>query len=266
MDEFEAAAAIHLELARRALLRHGGDCVVSHESAAVVSGLPVYRRSGQVQLTRTAGARRNGRVHVSVAPLQRGDVLRQDGVCLTAPARTALDIARRRGVLAGLVTADAVVARAVTRQGLRDRANGMCRWPGAVAARQVAELADGRSESPLESVVRARFVLCGLPHPDVQVRLYDGFDILGRVDFFWREFGVVGEADGRIRYSREGLWQEKLRQERLEDAGYVVLRWTWAQAHAPDEVFADRVRRALERGDPRRIEQLRSLNRTRTGA
>jgi very-short-patch-repair endonuclease len=84
--------------------------------------------------------------------------------------------------------------------------------------------------------------------PEPQVWLGDEAGTIGRVDFLWREPCVVGEADGRVKYRDNELWQEKLRQERLEDAGFTVLRWTWAQAHAPDEQFRRRVLSALDRG------------------
>jgi very-short-patch-repair endonuclease len=84
--------------------------------------------------------------------------------------------------------------------------------------------------------------------PELQVWLGDDAGTIGRVDFLWRKAGVVGEADGRVKYTDSALWQEKLRQERLEDAGYGVLRWTWAQAHAPDEIFRARVLQAFSRG------------------
>jgi hypothetical protein len=117
--------------------------------------------------------------------------------------------------------------------------------------------ADGRMESPLESVVRGRCILLGLPLPEPQVWLSDSQGVIGRVDFLWPGSGVVGEADGRVKYRDNELWREKLRQERLEEAGFVVLRWTWAQAHAPDAAFRDRVLRALARG-----ESLRARKRT----
>jgi very-short-patch-repair endonuclease len=83
--------------------------------------------------------------------------------------------------------------------------------------------------------------------PEPQVWLADDAGTIGRVDFLWRVPRVIGEADGRVRYRDNELWREKLRQERLEEAGFVVLRWTWAQAHAPDAAFRERVLQALAR-------------------
>ena len=56
---------------------------------------------------------------------------------------------------------------------------------------------------------------------------------VGRVDFYWRGLGVVGEADGREKYSDAELWREKQREDRLTDLGLVVTRWDWATAQNP---------------------------------
>ena len=64
------------------------------------------------------------------------------------------------------------------------------------------------------------------PRTQVVVRSPRGEQI-GRVDFFWDE-GVVGEADGRMKYLQpEDLYAEKIRQERLEDLNLTVVRWGW---------------------------------------
>ena len=65
---------------------------------------------------------------------------------------------------------------------------------------------------------------------------------VGRVDFAWPALGVVGEFDGRIKYGRdlapeqdptEVLWHEKLREDLLRELGWLVVRWVWADLHAP---------------------------------
>jgi len=87
-----------------------------------------------------------------------------------------------------------------------------------------------------------------LPMPQLQVNVSSADGFIGRVDFDWSAYNTVGEADGRVKYLEDELWLEKLRQERLEDTGREVIRWTWRSAHAPDEEFAARVWRRLQRG------------------
>src|SRR5207248_1080239 len=78
--------------------------------------------------------------------------------------------------------------------------------PGTPAARSVLRHADRLAESPLESVVRGRCVLLELPMPRLQVWVDD----FTRADFFWPEHGVVGEADGRVKYAdADALMRER---------------------------------------------------------
>src|SRR5206468_4874942 len=109
----------------------------------------------------------------------------------------AVDIVRARGLLAGLVTADAALRADTSRGELYAVLESMSRWPGAGAARSVVEHADARSESPLESVVRSRIIALQLPAPQLQKPIYadDGW-LVARVDFYWEDYGLVGEADG----------------------------------------------------------------------
>ena len=81
-----------------------------------------------------------------------------------------------------------------------------------------------------------------LPLPEPQVDIHDARGFAGRVDFLWREQRTIGEFDGRIKYGRlvpagrspeDALWNEKLREDRLRDAGWEVARWTWADLSTP---------------------------------
>ncbi len=84
----------------------------------------------------------------------------------------------------------------------------------------------------MESI--SRLAMTGLPAPRTQVPIctMDG-RLIGRVDFYWEELGVVGEADGRTKYTDDALWLEKRRQDSLVEHGLVVERWTWAVARRP---------------------------------
>lgn len=221
---------------------------VSHESAALLLGFPVYSHPDKARLTRASGSRRAGRVHVAVAELPAQHLLRCGELVVTSPARTAVDIARAGGFLAGLVTADAVLRAGTARTELHAALDSMPRWPGASAARRVVERADALSESPLETVVRARILNLGLPTPQLQKAIYaeDGW-LIARVDFYWEQFGLVGEADGAVKYADErALFREKERRDALEER-YRVIRWTWRQAHEPDARFRARLTGAFAR-------------------
>jgi hypothetical protein len=94
-----------------------------------------------------------------------------------------------------------------------------------------------------------------MPRPRLQPSIYDlDGRFLGRVDFYWDEFGVVGEADGRIKYDkRDVLTREKLRQEDLENAALVVVRWGWADTRSRPAALRRRLENAFERGRARDV-------------
>lgn len=90
------------------------------------------------------------------------------------------------------------------------------------------------AQTPLESLSRVRLMAHGVPEPALQTPLHDRQGLIGYVDMLWDDLGVVGEADGALKYGhREVLLQEKAREDRIRALGYVVVRWTW------DEILRD---------------------------
>ena len=68
---------------------------------------------------------------------------------------------------------------------------------------------------------------------------------MGRTDFGWPEFGVLGEFDGVIKYSgrlelgvsgSEAIAQEKQREAALRDLGWIVVRWMWDDLANPAQL------------------------------
>lgn len=92
-----------------------------------------------------------------------------------------------------------------------------------------------------------------LPAPMLQARIRDECGrFVARVDFYWPEFGVVGEADGAMKYTdRTVLIAEKHRQEALEELGLIVVRWSWDDVIHRPRVLQTRLARAFERGQLR---------------
>lgn len=245
-------AAVHALHVRAAQVRMTGLAVASHGSAALLHGLArLGRPTERVRLTRGGGRYRrlqvDARLHVCGMPAEH--VTTAYGVTTTTPARTVVDLARMASFRSGVVTADSALRQGCSRADL-DAVAGFCRrWPGVRRARRVIEFASAEAESPLESISRVFIAERGLPAPELQAWLGDEVAVIGRVDFYWREEHVVGEADGLAKYTdADVLRREKLRQEMLEDAGFIVVRWTWDDIwRRPDETEA-RIRRALERG------------------
>ena len=63
----------------------------------------------------------------------------------------------------------------------------------------------GTSQTILESLSRVRLCDAGLPEPRLQVPIYDEDGLIGYVDMLWEDLGVVGEADGALKYGDERL-------------------------------------------------------------
>jgi very-short-patch-repair endonuclease len=107
--------------------------------------------------------------------------------------------------------------------------------------------ADPRLETVLEAISWNGFIDAGLDLPTPQAEITGASGRRWRVDFLFGD-RVIGECDGALKYSESSaLWREKKRQEDLEQAGYIVVRWTWEEMlYRPWEVMR-RILHALER-------------------
>ncbi|RIQ34782.1 type IV toxin-antitoxin system AbiEi family antitoxin domain-containing protein [Jiangella rhizosphaerae] len=258
-DRMSGDVRLRHELQIRAVLMSLGGAWVSHYSGAALQHLPLPSGWDEV-VTLTRPVRTAGRMSypgvrfrtAAVPPAHRTTLY---GLPVLTVARTVLDIARTDGAAAGLVVADAALRRNLTTSAdLATVVADLAGWPGVADARVVSAHASGRRESPLESASYALFVRRGLALPECNAWLTDERRGGVRADFTWRRHRLLGEADGRVKYDdpwstgEPVLWKEKLRQERLENLGFVVTRWTGAEIHRdPDAVMArlaERSRRA----------------------
>lgn len=235
--------------------------VVSHQSAAVLLGMPLWNIAlDQVHVTRPPGAVSHirGPLRCHVARLRDDEVVTVNGLHVTSPVRTALDLARTQAFEPAVVTVDAALYRGlVDHDELRQRLFDIAGTRGSRAAARVIAFADRRSESVGESRSRVIMHALGISPPRLQVRLLssDG-DFLGRGDFVWEKERVVGEFDGKIKYGRlvrpgqtpgDAAFDEKVREDAIRAENWGFVRWTWADLHARVQ-FGRRIQRALERG------------------
>lgn len=238
---------------------------VSHLSAAVLLGLPVWGNPlDRIHVTRpiASGANRSAGVHVHAAAREDVPTMTVDGIAVTSPALTVVDVARSVPFEQGVVVADAALhAKLVTPEQLAAQLEGVAGRTGAGRARAVVAFADGRSESVGESRSRVVLARAGLPAFDLQIEIQDerGFD-LARCDFGYTELLIAGEFDGEVKYGRllrpgqtpgDVVFDEKRREDALRDLGWIVVRWVWAELAKP-EVIVARWERALERAKRRR--------------
>ncbi|MGN6605946.1 MAG: hypothetical protein ACTHMS_02895 [Jatrophihabitans sp.] len=229
----------------------------SHAGCAALLDLPLLGTGHRLCASVPRGARHDvAGVHLHRTQLPSGDVRRLRSVLVLSPERTVVDLGRELGMEAALVAADAALHRGLTTPDRLAAAVAACRgWPGVRAAADAVAFADPFAESPFESLSRLRIAQAGLPRPALQRVIWslDG-RFLGRTDFYWDEFGVIGESDGMLKYdvrrNREAttaLQREKRRQEGLEQTDLIAVRWGW-DALADFAPTAARLERAFARG------------------
>ena len=254
---------VHRQLVGGTLPQLLGDAVVSHVSAAALHRLPVWPEDLErvhVVRARTGGGRRGRFVHVHPAPLQGDDVVDLEGVPVTSLARTVADCGRTLRVERAVAIGDAALRQGLSRADvLAVLARGAARH-GDPRARRMLGFLDAAAESPGESVSRVRLSEEGLPPPELQLEVADAAgQLIARSDFGWRAARTLGEFDGKIKYGRllrpdqsagDVIYQEKLREDRLRDLGWEVVRWGWDDLSRP-ELIAERLRRAFVRGSRR---------------
>ncbi|MFI7000974.1 type IV toxin-antitoxin system AbiEi family antitoxin domain-containing protein [Nocardia sp. NPDC050175] len=252
--------ARHVLAVRAAVSGLGGDVAVSHQSAAIVLGLPVWNMElGRVHVTacQRGRARKANHLHVHSSPFDETELTIVDGMRVLSPARTVADLARALPFEEAVVVGDAAMRDyRLTTEDLLTALDHWPRRPGAAKARRVIAFMDARSESSGESRSRVRMHWAGLPKPELQHVVTDAAtNFLARVDFALPELGIIGEFDGRAKYDRllrphttpaRAVYEEKLREDAIRAQNLQVLRWTWPDLD-PFHPTATRWRHAINR-------------------
>ena len=252
--------AVHRLLVRATMAGLRRPAVVSHQSAAVLHGLPLW----DVPLDRVHVTRRprawndtSAVLCCHVARLRDDEVMVVDGIEVTDPVRTALDLARSLPHEAAVVAIDAALhIGALSHEVLRRRLFDIAGTPGSRSAARAVSAADGRSESVGESRSRVILHRWKLPPSALQFEIRSAGGIfLGRSDFAWEDWRLLGEFDGRLKYGRllrpgqeagDVVFEEKRREDAIREEDWGMVRWTWSDLKRPDRLAA-RVRRARDR-------------------
>lgn len=235
-----------------ALPRAAPDAVVSHVSAAVLHGLPIWDQPLDVvhmtRARRTSGGR-TGRLHVHTTPLEPDEIVEVDGIRVTSVPRTLADVARTAGFEQAVVVVDAALHKhLVDRAALAAAVARASGWPGAPDARRVAAFANAGAQSVGESRSRVAMARHGVAPPTLQWPVVGGGRVLGTADFGWPEHGWAGEFDGMVKYGRllrpgetppDAVVREKRREDAMRTRLHGFSRWIW------DEIddFAEVARR-----------------------
>jgi very-short-patch-repair endonuclease len=228
-----------------AVLACGEGAVISHATAAVEWRLS-RTRPGPVHVTIPHGHRSHGpalQIH-RCSRLTPADRTLRDGIPMTTPARTLLDLA---AVAPSHDLEHALAAAERLRLVARHEISALIdRMPHARGGRALRSLL-GRDHAPafLRSEAERLFLELArsaeLPEPRVNAEL-QGYE----VDFLWREQRLVVEIDGNAYHSSRNAFETDRRRDAvLTAAGYQVMRVTWHQLQRSSSAVVARLAQAL---------------------
>lgn len=249
-----------------AAIRLSPGLVASHESAARILGIDVLSAPGivtpEITLSRPSNvpsSSTRGSARVRSADLPAAHLTSRFGVTLTSAARTVTDISRSATFIEGVVAVDSALRDQPIRKDDLADITSYCRgWPGIRQAREVIAFGNPLAESPLESAARVIFHQHGIARPELQVHVVGvRRTAIARVDFFWRAAGVIGEADGDLKYEDPARARAELARDRhLHEAGYEVVHLTWRELFFEPSRVVARIDQALRRGTTLRSSRL----------
>ena len=231
-------AALPLSVRVRPFIEVNERCAASHLTAAELHSLPQRRQDDGFDvyhLIRPEGAAHLDRPHVIVhrMKLYEDEVTRIDGVPVTTPARTWLDMAE-------LLSVDEIVAMGdhcvrVPRPEFEGRDMPLCSIRdlqrtidrhrgkrGLRKAKEALELIRVGSDSPQETMLRLAIVRAGLPEPELNVPIIseDGARH-HEPDLSYRKYKIGIEYDGEHHGEEGQIARDITRSER-----YAALGWT----------------------------------------
>lgn len=251
------ATRCHVLHVMAVLVTVGRHAVASYHTAAILHHLDLLKRppKGTVTLTlppdKSWNRARSAGIIFHAAELPEEHLTKIYNLLVTTVARTVVDLARTLQFTDAVVVADSALHQEKTTKAELERIIAACvRWPGVKQARRVVEFADERAESPFESVARVVFDQFGLDPPELQATVLTPNSSF-RVDFLWREYKVIAESDGLLKYNeRKDLIKQFERDRCLRDAGYKVVHFTWEELFKTPEVVIRRILAAIAATTP----------------
>jgi len=268
---------------RATVLALGHPPVVSHQSAAVLHGLPII--GGWPATVHTLAPGASGGSNARFTTSHRGPEPQTleaiEGCRVTTLERTLVDVAASSSLLVGVTMLDHALrveqeraarerslgrrdrglagagAPALTKEDLRRELEAVNPRTGRRQAEQAIAFANPLSANPGETLSRVRIFQLGFEAPELQVCFPDVLARNAYVDFWWPRVRKIGEFDGFLKYGagdvlgeREPgavVWQEKQREDVLRARVKSFDRWGWDLALSPTRFHAF----LSERGVPR---------------
>ncbi|WP_458107174.1 endonuclease domain-containing protein [Arthrobacter sp. R3-55] len=217
-------------------------CAVSHVTAALLWSmpLPLYLEeegaSGQIHVTRRQEIGRVKRRGVAGhrAPLLARDVRVLNGVQLTSPEWTWVDLSRHMGRSSLVAAGDFLLARENPLSSMEAIQEVIDRRPkvkGIRMAREILPLLRVGVDSPQESRLRLKIVDAGLPEPAVTQPVFDEHGrYISTPDLQYKEYKIAMEYEGDHHRSDPVQWGKDIeRDDRLRAMGWIVLKFSDVQ-------------------------------------
>ncbi|GAB2760837.1 hypothetical protein GCM10027020_11580 [Nocardioides salsibiostraticola] len=179
--------------------------------------ISVFRPSGHGRL-------RNDLCDSGERNLIASDIVEVHGLPVTSPLRTACDLGRVRSRDQAISGLDSMLALGIFSSSELvwsvERFKGM-RW--ITRLRELAPIADGRSGSPGESVLRLRWIDCGLPWPQLQIEVWQDGVLIAVLDLGHEELRYAAEYDGEQWHSSpEQVRHDTERRSLVADDGWLL--------------------------------------------
>lgn len=184
--------------------------------------------------------------HESVLPEPAPVLL--GGVPCAPAARCAVDLARTVRRMDALPVLDAALrAAACDEHALRTEVERHCGLRGVRQARELATLADGRSECRQESQLRLVIVDGGLPAPEPQIKVADEYgEVRYRIDLGYPDRRLGLEYDGVSHTYHDRVRQDRTRMNWLAMRGWSLRYFTDRDLYRWPAGIVATVRRALD--------------------
>lgn len=214
--------------ARAAWLWSGRRGVVARQSAAAVHGAKWVDSRKPAELLWSNRRPPRG-IRAWSDRFEADEVEEINGMGVTTPARTALDLACRYPLVKAVAAIDSL-ARA-THLKIADVELLADRYPGRRGirkARKVFDLVDPGAESPQETWLRLVVISNGFPRPQTQIPVYDEFGVLVAVfDLGWEDKMIAMDYEGEHhRVNRQRFNHDIRKAETVAEMGWIDIRVT----------------------------------------
>jgi hypothetical protein len=174
-------------------------------------------------------------VKIVRARLVPSDITLINTLPVTAPARTAFDLARTLGRDEAVAAIDSMLNKRILT--LTEARAYLLASPAVAGRPRVAGVfnrADAGAQSPMESYLRLFLVDHGFPRPVVQLAVHDDCGrLLGYVDLGYREQRVGIEYEGDYHRDRVTFRRDIARVNAMQEAGWVIVRVTASDLRDP---------------------------------